>query len=473
MKVRACEVLDQLPPEWPEPLLPAIRDAVRESGQKIIVLDDDPTGTQTMHGISVLTEWSVESLTKMLAEPAAIAYILTNSRSLTSERAKELNRSIARNLLAAATIHAREFVVISRSDSTLRGHYPHETAAFIQSLERTFDATLIIPFFLEGGRLTIADTHYVREGEWLVPAAETEFANDASFGYANSNLRKWVSEKHAGQVSPEDVVSISIVDERQQGPEAIARKLEALSGGQICIVNAASYRDLEVFVTGLLKAEARGKRFFYRTAASFVRVRGGLEPRALLQSHEILSAGGSRCGGLVVAGSHVQKSSAQIEAAQMIADIRSLEVSVDKLLCDQKRQLETQRVICAANEALLAGKDTLIFTSRKLATSSDSAEALRIGNVISDSLVDIVKGISERPAWVIAKGGITSSDIATKALGVTRAEVLGQISAGVPVWLTGEDSRWPNLLYTVFPGNVGQTDTLAELIGTLRKGSLD
>src|SRR6202011_3890421 len=110
--------------------------------------------------------------------------------------------------------------------------------------------------------------------------AETEFANDASFGYANSNLRKWVSEKHAGQISPEDVVSISIEDERQQGPEAIARKLEALTGGQICIVNAASYRDLEVFVTGLLKAEASGKRFFYRTAASFVRVRGGLEARA-------------------------------------------------------------------------------------------------------------------------------------------------------------------------------------------------
>src|SRR5260370_8273907 len=112
MKVSACEVLDQLPPEWPEPLLPAIRDAVGESGQKIVVLDDDPTGTQTMHGISVLTEWSVESLTKMLAEPAAIAYILTNSRSLTSQSAKKLNRSTARNLLAHPTIPTRHFSLV-------------------------------------------------------------------------------------------------------------------------------------------------------------------------------------------------------------------------------------------------------------------------------------------------------------------------------------------------------------------------
>ncbi len=473
MKVRAQDVLDQLPPEWAEPLLPAIREAVRESRQKILVLDDDPTGTQTVHGIPVLTEWSPESLASILAEPGAIAYVLTNSRSLASEKAEELNRSIARNLLAAAKIHPREFVVVSRSDSTLRGHYPHETSAFVQALERTFDATLIIPFFLEGGRFTIGDTHYVQEGEWLVPAAETEFAKDASFGYANSDLRKWVSEKNAGRISPQDVVSISIDDERQQGPDMIARKLEALNCGQVCVVNAASYRDLEVFVTGLLKAEGAGKRFFYRTAASFVRVRGGLEPRPLLQPNETESARGSRSGGLIVAGSYVQKSSAQIEAAQTIADIRSLEVSVDSLLCDKKRQRETQRIIRAANESLTAGKDTLIFTSRKLASSSDSAEALRIGNVISDSLVDIVKGINERPAWVIAKGGITSSDIATKALGVKRANVLGQISPGVPVWLTGANSRWPHLVYTVFPGNVGQTDTLAKLIVTLRNGSLN
>ena len=38
---------------------------------------------------------------------------------------------------------------------------------------------------------------------------------------------------------------------------------------------------MEVFVRGLLAAEAAGKRFLYRTAASFVQVRAGIEPRSL------------------------------------------------------------------------------------------------------------------------------------------------------------------------------------------------
>lgn len=471
MRVKLAEMFESLPPEWPESLLPIIAEAVRRAGQKILVLDDDPTGTQTVHDVPVLTEWSVDSLAQVLAEPGELAYILTNSRSLPTAGAQEINREIARNLLAAAKLQPRQFVVVSRSDSTLRGHYPAEVDAFTEALGGNFDATLIVPAFIEGGRFTIDNTHYVRDGDWLVPAAETESARDATFGYTSSNLRDWVSEKHAGRVSPNDVASISIDDEREGGPAAVARRLQTLGGGRVCVVNAASYQDLEVFVAGLLIAESRGKRFFYRTAASFVRVRGGLEARPLLDPGSILADSPAGSGGLIIAGSYVQRSSAQIAAISSVPNIASLEVPVEKLLDNELRVLEIKRVATAADAAIRSGVDALIFTSRQLVTGSDREHSLQIGNIVSASLVDIVARITTRPAWVIAKGGITSSDIATKALNVKRAEVLGQIFPGVPVWLTGDDSRWPRLLYVVFPGNVGEAGTLARMIETLRSGS--
>ena len=146
-----------------------------------------------------------------------------------------------------------------------------------------------------------------------------------------------------------------------------------------------------------------------------------------------------------------------------------MEVVVERLLRANGRDLEIHRVAAAANEALADGKDTMIFTSRNFA-AGDADEPLKIGSIISDSLVAIVRRIDKRPAWMIAKGGITSSDVAVKGLGVKRAEVIGQAFPGVPIWLTGDNSRWPGLLYAVFPGNVGDTCTLADMIETLRNG---
>jgi uncharacterized protein YgbK (DUF1537 family) len=470
MKVRSSELLNSLPQEWPEPLLPCIAASVRRSHMKIVVLDDDPTGTQTVHGVPVLTEWSIDSLAELLVESGEIAYILTNSRSLCAGSARALSSTIAKNLLCAAQIANRQFVVVSRSDSTLRGHYPDEVEGFIDGLGQSFDGILIIPCFMEGGRFTIRDIHYVREGEWLVPAAETEYAWDASFGYSSSNLREWVSEKHGGRILPDSVASISIEELRHGGPEAVAHRLKALAGGQVCVLNAASYRDLEVFVSGLLMAEAQGKRFFYRTAASFVRIRGGLEARPLLTSCDLGAECETAAGGLIVAGSYVQRSTLQIASVQSLARICCLEVPVEDILNRDKRDREIQRIAAEANQAIITGKDVLVYTSRRLAAGQDAEEALRIGNIVSDSLVEIVRRIDERPAWVVAKGGVTSSDIATKALGIRRARVLGQAYPGVPVWLAGKDSRWPELIYTVFPGNVGEADTLAKVVLTLRNG---
>jgi uncharacterized protein YgbK (DUF1537 family) len=57
--------------------------------------------------------------------------------------------------------------------------------------------------------------------------------------------------------------------------------------------------------------------------------------------------------------------------------------------------------------------------------------------------------------------------VGVKALGVVRATVLGQAAPGVPVWRTGPESRFPGLSYVIFPGNVGDVDTLRVIVEKL------
>ena len=461
-----AERLAALPAEWPDDLRPAIQGQLAARPHKVVVLDDDPTGTQTVHSIPVLTEWPVAALVAELSNDLPAFYVLTNSRSMPLDEAEAINASVGENLRAAAHGVGRSFVVVSRSDSTLRGHFPGEVAALADALGGGFDAWLLVPFFLEGGRLTIDDVHYVADGEQLIPAGATEFARDRAFGYHASNLRLWVAEKTGGGVPAEAVAAISLDDIRRGGPKQVAERLAELRGGRICVVNAVSMRDLEVVVAALLEAEAHGKRFLYRTAASFVQVRAGLVPRPLLEREDLaLPQAG---GGLVLVGSYVPTTSRQVAALLDQGGVTALEVDVTALIDDGRRDGEIARVARLAEGGLRRGEDVVVVTSRTLVAGLGAAESLGIGRRVSDGLCAILRQIDSRPRYLVAKGGITSSDLATRGLGVRRALVLGQALPGVPVWRLGAESRYPGLVYVVFPGNVGGPTALAEVVAALR-----
>jgi uncharacterized protein YgbK (DUF1537 family) len=453
-----ADYLAALPPVWPQDLLPLIQQKL-SGAAKVVVLDDDPTGTQTVYDVPVLTTWAVEELARELAAPGPVFYLLTNSRSLPLPAAQALNAEIGRALAQASAQSGRAFTVVSRSDSTLRGHYPGETDALAEAVGMGDAATLIIPFFREGGRYTIHDVHYVAEGEQLIPAAQTPFAQDAVFGYRASNLRAWVAEKSGGRVAAQDVASMTLDDLRVGGPTVVQEKLSALAPGQVCIVNAAALRDLEVLVLALLEVEANtGRRFLYRTAASFVQIRAGLRTRPLLTVDEMGLA--ARGGGLFVVGSYVPKTTAQVQALLTQPDIVPIEIDVAQILEPTKRSTAISQAQSATDKALADGRDVVLYTSRELVTGSDAVSSLAIGQQVSSALVAIVGGLSVTPRFLVAKGGITSSDLATQALQVRRAMVMGQIVPGVPVWRTGDESRLPGLAYVVFPGNVGGPDAL-------------
>jgi uncharacterized protein YgbK (DUF1537 family) len=443
-----------------------VRRHVSSRPTKTVVLDDDPTGTQTVHGIDVLADWSVPLLSAALSDPRPCFYVLTNTRSMSASEASLLVREVAANLCAAGKRAGVDFVVVSRGDSTLRGHFTEELDAIEEGLGTAFDGKIVIPAFFEGGRYTIDDVHYVTEGETLVPAADTEFARDRTFGYAHSNLTHWIEEKTNGRVRADSVHSIGIATLRAPGgAEAVRLRLLGLPTGAYLVVNAAAYPDLEVFTRGLLEAEAAGKRYLLRTAASFVRVRAGIEPRPLLEPREI--SDGQEGGGLVIVGSYVGKTTLQLESLLGLPNAAAIEVFVGRLGEPASRAEEITRVSGTAIVAMRSGKHAVVFTSRQLESTLGAAGDLRAGRVVSEALVAIARTIPERPRFMIAKGGITSCDIAILGLGMKKALVLGQASAGVPVWEMGPETRFPGMRLVVWPGNVGSPDSLRDLVRKL------
>ncbi|KAJ6793144.1 Uncharacterized protein M6B38_111235 [Iris pallida] len=463
------DALKSLPPEWPE--LPTEGLIKCQSGSKVlVVLDDDPTGTQTVHDTEVLTEWNIETLTEQFSKRPTCFFILTNSRSLSTEKAILLTKEICTNLdTAAKKVNDISFTVVLRGDSTLRGHFPEarpEADAAVSVLGE-MDAWIICPFFLQGGRYTINDIHYVAESDRLIPAGDTEFAKDASFGYKSSNLREWVEEKTRGRIQAKSVASVSINLLRKGGPVAVCELLCSLPKGSTCIVNAASERDVAVFAAGMIQAKIKGKRFLCRTAASFVSARIGIKPKAPICPSD-LGITKNISGGLIVVGSYVPKTTKQVEElkSRLGHTLKWVEVSVEKLAMKslEEREEEIDNAAEIANVSLSARKDTLLVTSRQLITGKSPSESLEINYKVSSALVEIVRRINARPRYILAKGGITSSDIATKALEARRAMVVGQALAGVPLWQLGAESRFPGVPYIVFPGNVGDNGALAEVV---------
>lgn len=469
-------LLNSLPPRWPDSSMRLqIARHVADTNRCVVALDDDPTGTQTMHDIWVLTEWSVDDLRIALSKGDPALFILTNSRSFPLAQAQALNREVATNLLTAARAENRAISVVSRSDSTLRGHYPGEVDALndalVQGQGAGYDGVCIIPFFAEGGRFTIGDVHWVQESGLLVPAAQTQYAHDPVFGYHHSRLPLWIEEKTFGKVRASDVLSISLEMLRCGGPAEVARRLGNVRGGQVIVVNAADDRDLEVFVVGLHAAEAKGGRFLFRTAASFVKIAAGLVDKPLLTQLELIE-GRPKAGGLIVFGSYVPKSTAQLATLKELKDLEDIELPVAEVLergSTSNRERAISRTVAGLNEALASGRDALVYTSRELIVGKHPAENLCIGKRISSALTEIVRRIEPEPRYVIGKGGITSFDVAVHGMGVRMARVEGQVLPCVPVWRLGPGSRWPRLPYIVFPGNVGDEHSVAKIVRMLRK----
>ena len=473
VNVISAGILDSFPQVDESRVDALLAGEIAKSSRKIIVLDDDPTGVQTVHHISVYTDWSIESIREGFAETQRLFYLLTNSRGFTVEQTTAAHREIAARAAAVSRETGISCLIMSRGDSTLRGHYPLETEllkAGAEAAGQRIDGEILCPFFREGGRFTIGDIHYVRDGDRLIPAGQTEFAKDRTFGYRSSDLKDYVEEKTDGAYPAEQVVSISIEELRKLDLDGIERKLLGVCGFGKVVVNAAADVDVKIFSIALYRAMAKGKNFLFRTAAALVRAFGGISSQPLLTREQMIHTRTPN-GGVIVVGSHTQKTTRQLDELKKAEGIVPVEFNSDLVLDESAFAAETARTTRKMEEIIRSGKTAVVYTKRKLLViENDSPEDALLRSVrISNAVQALVGDLRETPAFVIAKGGITSSDIGTKALKVRRALVMGQIRPGIPVWRTGAESRFPGIPYVIFPGNVGEDTTLREAAEILMK----
>lgn len=440
--------------------------------KKLVVLDDDPTGVQTVHDVSVYTDWEEESIRKGFEEKEAMFFILTNSRSFSVEETTKVHQDIAARVAKVARELGQDFMIISRGDSTLRGHYPLETQLLADDLTKNegvvIDGEIICPFFPEGGRYTMDNIHYVKEQDNLVPAGMTEFAKDKTFGYKSSDLTEYVEEKTEGKYHKEDCITISLDELNALDVQGIKDKLMSAQNMAKIIVNAVSYADLKVFCAALVLAMKAGKYYMARTAAAFTKVMGRISDQPLLGRAQL--EGDTKNGGIVLIGSHVKKTTDQLNCLKKLdgqADF--MEFQVNTVFEENGLEKEVERTVKAAEEKILSGRTVVIYTSRQLLAPENMTpeEKLQISVKISNAVTSIIGKLSVKPKFIIAKGGITSSDVGTKALRVKKARVMGQVKKGIPVWMTGEESKFPGMPYIIFPGNVGEVSTLKEIVEEL------
>lgn len=440
---------------------------------KVVVLDDDPTGVQTVHDVAVVTDWRARTLLTEFRRPDPMFFVLTNSRSFSREKTQAVHREIAANVMAAARETGRDYLIVCRGDSTLRGHLPYEENALARAITDAggapFDGEILCPFFREGGRFTLGGVHYVREGDRLTPAAQTEFARDRTFGYQHSGLAGYVAEKTGGLVDPGDVLTVTLPELRSLSLEAVEQRLLTAPGFRYIAVDALEEADVKAFAVVLLRLMRRGRRYLIRSAAAVPKVLGHVADRPLLARGELIG-GNTDVGGMVIVGSHVKKTTAQLDCLREApCPMEWIEFRVDAWARAGGLSAETARAIVLAEDAMRAGHTAVVYTSRALLTpeGATAEELLALSVQISDALTAVVSGLHFRPRFLIAKGGITSSDVGTKGLAVTRAMVLGQAAPGIPVWQTGPESRFPGLSYIIFPGNVGAVDTLRTIVEAL------
>ncbi|MGD2175046.1 MAG: four-carbon acid sugar kinase family protein [Candidatus Brocadiaceae bacterium] len=428
---------------------------------QLVILDDDPTGVQTVHGCLLFTRWDPETLRAGFRHEQPFFYVLTNTRAREPEAARRITEEIVANVLALNREFGHQLLFMSRSDSTLRSHFPIEINAVVEAVEeelgRVLDAVFLVPAFFEGGRLTAGDVHYVLDDDRRVPASDTEYARDSVFGYSTSHLPSYIEEKTGGAVPAEEVLSVSLRLLRTDERGELRQFLDDLSDRRYVVVNAESYADLERFAEGVLRVVEQGKRFAFQSAASVVKALARVPDKPLLDG----GIARDRGAGLFIVGSHVQKTTRQLNRLLESTNVGGIELDVEAILARSGAlQVDAQDNI----ESVMAdGVTPVVYTSREELRFDSKRERLAAGQRISEFLAAIVRSLADPPAYLVAKGGITAHDVLVQGLEIDSAVVLGQTLPGVPTIAAPEGNRFRGMPYVIFPGNVGGDEALLEV----------
>lgn len=434
---------------------------------KIIVLDDDPTGSQTVHSCLLLTQWDAGTLKAALKDDSPLFFVLTNTRGMSAERAASLTREVCQNLKSALkALDDRQInpILVSRSDSTLRGHYPVEPNIIAEELG-PFDAHFIVPAFFEGGRITRNSTHYLVVDGNEIPCHETEFARDSVFGYTTAYLPDYVQEKTKGAISSNQVERFLLQDVRGD----CAERLQSLCKNVCCVVDCEQQADLDHFCTQLKEvAGAHGRRFLFRSGASLLTALAQLPPQPVA-AEDMWQYVKQDSPGAIIIGSHVQKTTTQLHELLKLPNVEGIEVNVERIKKGEILELLPE-ILGKALDTHSNGRHPAIYTSRNELEFDCFEDRLHFGEEVSNFLMDVVRGLPPTLGFLISKGGITTNDVLSKGLALSTSRVVGQILPGCSVvCCPSSHPRYPEMPVVIFPGNVGNHYGLATVFQRLAK----
>jgi uncharacterized protein YgbK (DUF1537 family) len=418
-----------------------------------VVLDDDPTGVQTLAGIRVLLAWDASRIRAALAGRRAV-HLITNSRALSPTGARALVAAAARDALAGA----HDADVVLRGDSTLRGHLLEEYLGVRDGLALGEEPPLLlVPALPSAGRVTVGGVHLIERDGRRIPLHETEYARDGVFAYRNARLLSWAEERSGGLFRAADGRELSLEQLRAEGPAAVAEAIANLSAARkpaVLAPDAVTTADLHAIAHGYADAAAAGVLALVRCAPAFAGVLAGTTAPGLVDPPR--ASGGV----LVVCGSYVPTTTRQLD--RLVAAHQGALVEVDVVaLASAEPEAEIDRAATAAAARLEETGVAVVATPRERPPQTRSLDA---GARIASSLARVAGAVEPRPAVVIAKGGVTSAVTLREGFGIDEAEVVGPVLPGVSHW------RTEALDYLVVPGNVGDDTLLADLVARVLGG---
>ncbi len=437
---------------------------------KFVVIDDDPTGSQTVHDCLLLLKWDCSTLAKGFESKSNLFFILANTRSLSENDAKLTIEEICKNLKTVITSqpYEEEIIFISRGDSTLRGHNYLEPVA-INSCLGPFDATFYIPAFIEGKRFTINGSHFVDK----TPVSQTIFATDKIFGYETSNVKNLLFQQSKSQINFEDIQNLLLSDIEMLNDEEnniVFKTLKNLKNNKHVVVDAENYSQLKKFSL-VIKKLIKQKKFLFRTAASFI---SSISEKQSVSQSEIFFSNlrirnkkKSFLPGLIIVGSYVELSTIQLNNLLEISNCNPVELDVFEFFKiisldnNERRNLFKNKLLKAIRFSFEKGKTPVLFTSRKF-MSLDSSELFNFYNLLACFIAELVADLKYEIGYLISKGGITTNLILSNGLNADYVYLEGQIFTGISVvtYNLKNDEKLPIVTH---PGNIGSKDSLVNI----------
>lgn len=418
---------------------------------RLVVLDDDPTGVQTLAGIRVLlARPHSDRIARALAGRRSV-HVITNTRALAPEEARATVADTARAALRGVA-GAR---LLLRGDSTLRGHLLEEYLGLCDATGVRFPPLLLVPALPSAGRVTREGVHLLERDGRAEPLHDTEYARDGVFAYSSARLLEWAEERSGGLFRASDGLELHLDELRSRGSAAVEGALQKLARADrpaVLAPDAENEHDLVAIAAGYVEALERGREAVVRCAPAFAGIVGGTAAPGLIPAP---TAAGPV---LVVCGSYVPTSTRQLAALEAAHPGSLVEVDVRALLSEEA-EAEEARAARTASELVARSALAVVSTPRE---RPPGTTGLHAGRRIAEGLARIAGGVQPAPGVVIAKGGITSAVTLQVGFGADEADVRGPVLPGVSHW--GVRASGGLLDYLVVPGNVGDDELLVDLL---------